>query len=540
FLALSLCSLCVFVLLLFFLPFLADKTISSPKSTMTVCTVLLFLTILANIDMFKDIPAVFARRAGHDCIIGLCAAISVPFCIFSIVAGENVFYFILTADLIMFARSAISFMHTSLLLSNLKKVSGKGAKYAVTFIKDSSTALAMAKNAIDGDVLIAAPRKAEFISDFMKYSLFKKKLGGKTPIVFSVTLVFSVISAVIAAVYYKTAFAAINAAAITAMIAAMPVLCFIDVLPLFFASGTLRKKGAVINGTFGADNIELANAAVINTNDIFPSGAITLKSFKVLSDNNVDRTIVNAAALTEEIGSPLAPIFNKIAGTNASYEKPDSDTIKYEEKLGVSGWVDNQLLFVGNRTLLEAHGIEVPSIEVDRKILKNNCFPVYVATGGHACALVVIEYTVRRDIQKTLRKISKLGITMLVENCDPNVSEEMICDYFGLYDDSIKVMTNVGTYMYKNATADAETVSAPAALRSNKFSLLSIMCSASNIRVSNMTLSIFYILAAVFGVWYFVYTSFTQSGGIMSGSSLLIFELLATAVAFISFLFKKP
>lgn len=540
FLGSVLCALCLLVLLLFLMPFLSDKTISSPKSTMTVCTVFLFISILANMDMFKDIANLFKRNAGHDCIISLCAVFSVPFCIFAIVTGENIYHFILTCALILFARSVISFMQTSTLLSNLKRILSKGSKHAVTFIKDSSTALAMAKNTIDGDVLIAAPRKANFINDFMKFSLFKKKLGGRMPIVFLTTVIFSVLSAVIASFYYKTVFAVINAAAITSMIAAMPVVCFIDVLPLFFAAKKLRRNSAMITGTFGADSIEMANAVVVGTNDIFPVGSISLKNFKVLSDNNIDRTIVNAAALTEEIGSPLAPVFNKIAGTNTSYQKPDSDTIKYEEKLGISGWVDNQLLFIGNRTLMEAHGIEVPSIEVDKKILRNGYFPVYVSTGGQACALIVIEYIVKRDIQKTLKKISKLGITMLVENCDPNVNEEMICDYFGLYDDSVKVMTNVGTYMYRNATADIDTISAPAVLGSKKISLLNIMCAASNIRVSNVILSVFYILAALFGVWYFVFTSFTGAGGMMSGLNLLVFEILATAFAIIAFLFKKP
>lgn len=540
FVSLVLCSLCIFVLLLFFLPPLADATISSPKATMVVCSIFLFIPILANIDMFKDIMNLFKGRAGHDCVISICAALSVLMCISAISAGRSIYHLILTSALIVFTRCIVEFMQTNTLILNLKKISAAGKKHAVTFIKDDSTALAMAKDAIDGDVLIAVPREADFLSDFMKYSLFKKKFSGKMPIIFSATGILCILSAIIGALYTKNAFSAIGAAAVSSMIAAMPLICFVDALPLFFAAKRLSKKGAMISGIFGADALETANAAVVKTSDIFPSGSIVLKSFKVLSNNNVDKTIVNAAALTEEIGSPLAPIFNKIAGTNASYEKPDSDTIKYEEKLGISGWVDDELLFIGNRTLMEAHGIEVPSIEVDKKILRNGYFPVYVATGGNACALVVVEYTVRRDVQRVLRKISRLGITMLLDNCDPNVTEEMVCDYFGIYDDSVKVMTNVGTYMYNNATAKTDVLPAPAAIRSNKFSLLNIMCCASNIKVSNLILSVFYVLAAVFGIWYFVFTSFTQSGEIIPGSGILLFEVLATVFSFVSFLFKKP
>lgn len=540
FLSLCLCSVCVFALLLFLLPYLSNKIISSPKTVMAVCGGFCLITILANIDMFLDITNLFRKSAGHDCVISLCAALSVPLCLCSAIKGENTYHMILLSSLLMFARSAVNFMRTSTLLSNLRQIIKRGEKHAVAFIGDNSTALAMAKNAIDGDVLIAAPRKSEFIADFMKFSLYKKKFSGKMPIIFIVTAILSIIGAVVGYSFYKTGFHALYAAAAISLIAAMPVLGFVDTLPLYFAAKKLNRKGAMIAGTFGADSIELANAAVINTNDIFPAGSITLKSLKVLSDNDIDKTIVNAAALTEEIGSPLAPIFNQIAGTNASYKKPDSDTIKYEEKLGLSGWVDNELLFIGNRTLMEAHGIEVPNIEVDKRILRSGYFPVYVAAGGKACALVIIQYEVRHDVQKLLKKVSNLGVTLLINNCDPNVSESMLCDYFGLYEDSLKVMTNVGVHMCKNVTADVGVFSSPASFKGSKLNLLRVMVCASNIRISNIVLSVFYTLASILGVWYFIFASFTQHGGMVSGATLLMFELLATTLAFIAFLFKKP
>lgn len=44
-----------------------------------------------------------------------------------------------------------------------------------------------------------------------------------------------------------------------------------------------------------------------------------------------------------------------------------------------------------------------------------------------------------------------MGITMLIDSSDPNLTEEMICDYMGLYDDSVKVMSTAGCHMYKNS-----------------------------------------------------------------------------------------
>ena len=540
FLRTAVCALCTFILLLFLTPVLSDRVISSTASVITFCSCVLFVAILVNIDMFYDLYNLLKKRASHDSIVSLCAALAVPFCILGIRAGENIYHAILLCDIIMLFRAVVGFMRSSVMLSGARLIKSQRDKFAVSFIKDNSTAIAMAKNAIDGDVLIAAPKKADFISDYMKFSLYKKKLNGKIPIVFIVTLILAALGAAMGYFYYKTAFAAVYAACAAAMMASMPAVMFIDTLPLFSAAKRLRKGGGMIAGTFGADSIELANAAVVDTADIFPAGSIILKNFKVLSNNDIDRTLVNAAALTEEIGSPLAPIFGQIADTNTSYAKPDSDTIKYEERLGVSGWVDNELLFIGNRTLMEAHGIEVPSIEVDKKILRNGYFPVYVASAGKAIALIVIQYEVRSDIQKLLRQVTKLGITLLVKNRDPNVSEDMLCDYFGLYEDSVKVMTNVGVHMYTNAVADTGVLSAPACFCGNKLTLLRIMNCASRIRVSNNLLSVFYILASILGVWYFAFSSFAQSGGMLSGATVLLFELLATVLAFLAFLFRKP
>ncbi|MBR4761548.1 MAG: hypothetical protein IK086_02795 [Clostridia bacterium] len=197
-------------------------------------------------------------------------------------------------------------------------------------------------------------------------------------------------------------------------------------------------------------------------------------------------------------------------------------------------------MFIGNRTLMQAHGIEVPSIEFDRKILHGGYFPVYIATGGNACALLVIEYRAKPEIQRLLKKISKLGITMLVENSDPNVNEKMLCDYLGVYEDSVKVMTNVGVHMYKNAASDTSVISAPASFKGSRISLLRIMCCASNIRISNLILSVLYILSAIFGIWFFIANSFASSGGLLAGGAILAFELAATLVSLAAFLFKKP
>ncbi len=398
----------------------------------------------------------------------------------------------------------------------------------------------MAKHAIDGDVLIASNRNTGFINDYVKHSMFSLKLGGRGSVIFYATLIFALLSGIMAYFYYQYMYEAVYSAAAIACIISMPSLFFINCLPLSSASKKLNARGAMIAGMYGAEKIELTNAAVVNINDIFPTGTIKMYSMKVLSDNNVDDTIMRAASLTAAVNSPLEAIFTKIAGTNSSYSIPDSDTVKYEKNLGISGWVNNELLFIGNRSLMQAHGIAIPSLEIDKKILRRGYFPVYVATATTACALIVIQYDVKHEIAKDLRKVTELGLTLLVENCDPNITEDMICDYFGLYEGSVKIMSNAGVYMHKNATVPVDECPAPAAYRGSNLNLIRIINCASMIKKSNKLLTILYAVFAVFGVMYFIYAAFSGITTIPDPLTVLIYELTVCIISIIGFLIRKP
>ena len=189
---------------------------------------------------------------------------------------------------------------------------------------------------------------------------------------------------------------------------------------------------------------------------------------------------------------------------------------------------------------MEAHGIPIPSVEIDKKILRRGYFPVYVATENTACALIVIQYDVREDIAKELRKITDLGITLLVDNCDPNINEEMICDYFGLYEDSVKIMTNSGVYMYKNATPFTEKCSAPALYCGSAINFIKIINCASNIKLSNKILTVMYAVFAILGIVYFVYASFSGLQALPQQLSILAYALITTFLSIIGFLIRKP
>ena len=528
------------VISVFALPSVYDNIIKNPRSSMIICGVLLLISVLANSDMFLDFGKLFKKECSSDVIAAPTAIITLVLTVFAAATHSDAYYTILMCSLILFFRSLFAYKETSATLGNLRQIVNSKPKKAINLIGNTTATFAMARGAIEGDALIAAPRNTNFVKDFMKYSQFSKKLSGKTHLIFYVSVILAITSGLLAFFYYDGIFISLYCAASILCLAALPTLFLIDSLPVSSAAKKLNAMGGMIAGVAGAQRLECSNAVVISTNDIFPSGTITMKSMKVICDNNIDDTLLRAASLTEAISSPLSHIFKKIAKTNTTYSIPDSDTVKYEKRLGISGWVNDELLFIGNRSLMKAHGIDIPNVEVDKKILRRGYFPVYVATAEKACALIVIQYDVDRAVAKELRKITELGITLLVNNCDPNVNEEMICDYFGLYDDSVKIMSNAGVQMFKNATLPCEHCSAPAAFRGTSLSFITIMNCASRIRKSNILLTVIYTISTILSVLYFVYTAFAGFAAIPTSSTILIFEIAITVISLILYLIKKP
>ena len=533
-------ALCTLLMLIFLIPPVSDLIIGKPRGSMITCGALLLISVTSNINMFADFKNIFKKRCTFDISAALCSIFTLALAICAAITYSNAYLSILLCAIILFVRAVCKFKEVSAAINSVRQVIKNGSKNAFSLISDNATTFAMAKNAIEGDVLIAAHRKTEFADDFIKHYSYSARFSGKISFVFLLTVILSAFTWVVALFYFKNVFDAFYCASVITYIAALPQAFMIDALPLSSAAKKINAKGAAIAGIYGAEKIETANAAVVSISDIFPEGTVSMYSMKVLSNNSIDQTILKAASLTAAVNSPLEAIFKKIAGTNSSYSISDSDTVKYEKRLGISGWVDNELLFIGNRSLMKAHAIELPSIEIDKKILRKGYFPVYVATSESACALIVIQYSVRPDIANELRKTTELGITLLVDNCDPNINEEMLCDYFGLYKDSVKIMTNAGVHMYKNATSDVKNCSAPAVFRGSNLSFIKIINCSSMIKKSNRLLTIMYLLSAILGLIYFMYASFSGAHSIPTAFTVLMYELTAAILSIIGFLIRKP
>ena len=83
------------------------------------------------------------------------------------------------------------------------------------------------------------------------------------------------------------------------------------------------------------------------------------------------------AALFNEVGTPLKPLFLKMIDPN-SVSLPRIDDVDYHEGMGYSCLIHSKVFLVGNKELMEKFGVEFPMVLTELK-LKDCRFPVYVA-----------------------------------------------------------------------------------------------------------------------------------------------------------------
>ncbi len=494
---------------------------------------LLSIAALTNINIFSSLGTLFSKKTGAAAPIALAVSAMLLYMVYGLIFGTYPSDPALLTFIALASYDFFSYKRASAVLNNFRIVASRSEKNAIALIDDQVAASSMARSSIQGEVLASGVKRIATPTDFIKFTSCDVAFGGHLGTVCAVFLAISVVFAVIIGVSHRSFDTALCVIGLTLSIFAMPTFSFAEFMPLAELSKKLYKFGAMICSKYSASRIEQCNAVVVTSAELFPEGSIELFNMKTLSANNIDNTLTAAASIAEAIKSPLVSVFNSFV--DPSNKRPAADTVKYEDNLGISGWVKDEHYFIGNRTLMEAHGIKVPSLEVDRKILHRGYFPVYVAKGQRACALLIVKYRTDRKVRNELVKLVNAGITLLIENCDCNITADMLSDYYAIYPDSIKIMDHKGVHNYKTVTNYSETYSAHAVYIGKSAGYFAVINGALKLRtVSNIMYALHIVLAVLICI-VFVLSCLDGRMALLPISVCAIIELIALAAASLTY-----
>lgn len=316
-------------------------------------------------------------------------------------------------------------------------------------------------------------------------------------------------------------------------------------IALFAINKGFNKSGAAIVGHRAvADSVDV-NAYVLDSTDIFRKGSCNIIGIKTFQNMRIDDAILYAAALVIESGGPLADIFDGVILGKKDL-LPPVESLAYEERLGLSAWIHGRRILLGTRELLINHNVDAPERDFEAQYTHDGRKVIYLAIAGKISAMFVIKYQADKHMRRYLQNVDKAGVSLLVRSCDCNITEEMICRFFGLPLSAVKILSPVsGDIFEKYREEEIET--APAGIIHNgtiEASLKSIYETRelqANVPVNNLVATIYSGIALVLFIILGILAG--KEGFGITGGQIVLFQILwsviATAIPLLKHRFDK-
>lgn len=196
-----------------------------------------------------------------------------------------------------------------------------------------------------------------------------------------------------------------------------------------------------------SEKVGSANAVTVNADEIFEG---KISKFRLVPGGHMalSDAVIYAASTLKETDCLIKDAFDDFI-KESGIKLPAAEEIQYEEKLGYSCWIAGRRVLVGNREMLVQHSIDAPSEEEERSFSKNKSV-MYVVVEGIIAATFIVTYPVLAKAKIHIRQFAKTGLVLMVNCCDPCLSEKYISKRLGTEEAAIKLIGTKGAQIIKD------------------------------------------------------------------------------------------
>lgn len=346
--------------------------------------------------------------------------------------------------------------------NNFKFVSSASQKYCAKICDDTSIACNFADGLNVKKPIIAYQKKTNFLSDFLAISNSADLNDKLSYYVAPISTILAFIISVITLFIRKDI---INSISIFTLISCIciPISSSFAINNLLYKiCKTSLKQSSMISGYDSVKQFSKVNTVIIDENELYPNGFVSLIGLKTFSALRLDESILCAAAVVNSAGGPMKSIFDNVIKEKKE-QIPKVSEVKYIEGLGLVSWANGKRILIGNRELLKMHGISAPSKEFELSHKKKNHEITYFAKGGELVAALILSYLPNKKIKARLQSLEKIGVNIIVKTTDQNLTKDFISYQFNLLSNGVKVLS---TEQAKTCSdfKDLSDVSSPAYL----------------------------------------------------------------------------
>ena len=419
---------------------------------------------------------------------------------------------------------------------NFKFVNNENPTHAVKIYTNEDIARKMLSGSVSDRPIITYHHKTGFLSNFLKISYApdpSEDLAGK---IAPVTAICSLIVAIMYGVTRTSFTGAIDTLAVMTAVS-IPICTLLAVnLPMRMMCKKLNKKGAMIAGYPSVKQFCDTNAVMVDSNDLYPEGSVKLDGIKTFANHRTDESVLAAAAVLKEAQSPMAAVFNRsLLSGDRGIKLPEVESVLYEDTMGLVGRVNGERILVGNRTLMQKYNIETPSLDYEEKYIIEGRQITYLAQAGELISMFVTTYTPDPEIISALRRGEQSGLCYLVRTTDCNITSEQICDDFGLYYRSVKILpTGLGNVCKEAQSQVEEKSRAYLGTKGRIASMVRGVAGCVSIK-SNISLAIvIQLIAMILGLLLVATLALYASTAVLGTVQILIYALFWAAAALVS------
>ena len=218
----------------------------------------------------------------------------------------------------------------------------------------------------------------------------------------------------------------------------------------YIRSDINTKAGANGVAAFSFENSEKvgsANAIAVDADEIFEG---KISKFRLVPGGHMalSDAVVYAASTLKETDCLIKDAFDDFI-KESGIKLPGAEDIQYEEKLGYACWIAGRRVLVGNREMLVQHSIDAPTEEEERSYSKNKSV-MYVVVEGMIAATFIVTYPVLAKAKGSIRQFSKTGLVLMVNCCDPCLTEKYIAKRLSTEEAAIKLIGTKGAQIIKD------------------------------------------------------------------------------------------
>lgn len=423
---------------------------------------------------------------------------------------------------------------------NFKFLTSKSPAYAAKVFNDEDTARKMLSGTTASRSVVVYQHETDFLSDFLKISYApdpSEELSGKLS---PITLISSVFVGIVYGIIFKTFIGALSALAVMLCISIPICALLAGNVPLMLFCKKALQQGAMVSGYPSVRQFCDCDAFMVTAKQLYPKGSIKLNAIKDFAEFRVEDSHLAAAMILKDADSPLQYIFDDLVQENA-HALPKVESVMYEDKLGLVGWVGGERVLIGNRKLLDRYNIYVEDAADETKYKNMGKQVTYIACSGQLVSMIVSTYTPDSKVKKSLARAQENGLCIIVSTTDPNITQDKISADYEIFYRTVKILsTGFAGTCNEVMTRKEETSRAYLATRGSLSSLMYSVTGSVSFK-NNLSIGlIIQIFGLILGVLLCATMVLYAGVAILGVVEMLLYMLFWGIATVLAQLIKKP